>query len=65
MLPDPPLAIDLPMSALLSRADLGVTYATANRLRSRLTAPAIVEETTGKSRGRVYRYEPYLDPFRE
>lgn len=44
---------------------LGVTYASANNLVSRLTALGILREITGQKRHRVFRYTSYLDLFGE
>lgn len=43
--------------------ELQVTYATANRLLSRLIALGMLEETTGRMRDRRFRYAPYLALF--
>jgi Fic family protein len=43
--------------------ELGVTYATANNLISRFVALGILDETTGRSRDRRFRYAPYLALF--
>lgn len=45
--------------------ELGVTYATANRLLSLLTDLGVLEETTGRPRNRRFRYSPYLALFAE
>lgn len=42
---------------------LGVTYAAANGLVSRLAELHILQEITGQRRHRVFRYAPYLDLF--
>ncbi|MCH8541155.1 MAG: Fic family protein [Opitutales bacterium] len=44
---------------------LGITYAAANSLVSRLTALGILREITGQRRHRVFRYTSYLDLFGE
>lgn len=44
---------------------LGVTYAAANRLISRIADLGILQEITGQKRHRVFRYAPYLDLFSE
>ncbi|MCC5788836.1 MAG: Fic family protein [Opitutales bacterium] len=44
---------------------LGITYAAANSLVSRLTALGILREITGQRRHRVFRYTFYLDLFGE
>lgn len=44
---------------------LGVTYAAANGLVSRLAKLGILQEITGQKRHRVFRYAPYLDLFGE
>lgn len=45
--------------------ELGVTYATANRLLTQFTALGILTETTGGRRNRRFRYSPYLALFAE
>ena len=42
---------------------LGITYAGANSLISRLTRIGLLQEITGQKRHRVFRYAPYLDLF--
>jgi len=42
---------------------LGITYAGANSLVSRLAKLGLLQETTGQKRHRVFRYGPYLDLF--
>ena len=42
---------------------LGITFAGANSLVSRLATFRIVQEITGRKRNRVFRYGPYLDLF--
>ncbi len=44
---------------------LGITYAGANNLVSRLEDLGLLQEITGQRRGRVFRYAPYLDLFGE
>ena len=44
--------------------ELGVSPTTAGSVLERLTGLAIVEEITGRRRGRVFRYSPLLDCFR-
>ena len=44
---------------------LGVTFATANKLVERLVELEILEEISGRRRGRVFSYTPYLMLFRE
>jgi len=44
---------------------LGVTYASANQLISRLAELGILQEITGQKRHRIFRYAPYLDLFSE
>lgn len=44
---------------------IGRTYANANTLIQRLVELGILEETTGRERGRRYRYSPYVDLFRD
>jgi len=40
---------------------LGSTYQTANSAIARLEELGLLREITGRKRGRVYRYQPYLD----
>lgn len=47
----------------LVRHDLGVAFETARRLVERLVATEVLEETTGRQRGRVFRFSAYLDLF--
>ncbi len=42
---------------------LGVSYASANQLVSRLEKLGILEEISGRKRNRVYRYSSYLELF--
>jgi len=42
---------------------LGMTYAGANNLVSRLVEIGLLQEITGQKRHRVFHYGPYLDPF--
>lgn len=42
---------------------LGITYAGANSLVSRLTKLGVLQEITGQKRYRIFRYGPYLDLF--
>lgn len=44
---------------------VGRTYANANTLIQRLVELGILEETTGRERGRRFRYSPYVDLFRD
>jgi hypothetical protein len=43
----------------------GTTFPAANNLVSRLVTLAILQETTGNKRNRVFRYQPYIDLFGE
>ena len=43
--------------------ELGVVFATANRLVDQLVRAGLLEETTGAQRNRRYRYAPYLALF--
>jgi len=45
------------------RQHLGITFAGANGLVSRLKNLGIVQEITGRRRNRIFRYGPYLDLF--
>ena len=42
---------------------LGITYAGANALVARFLSLGLLEEITGWSRNRIFRYAPYLDLF--
>ena len=53
--------IDIPEAREL----LGVTYQAANNLVTRLEAMGVLEEVTGQTRHRVYRYSEYTDLFAE
>ena len=44
---------------------LGVTYPSANSLVSELENCGILQEITGRSRGRVFRYDDYIALFHE
>lgn len=45
--------------------ELQSTYQTANTLVRRFEELGLLRETTGAKRGRVFRYQPYLDLFTE
>ena len=53
--------IDIPEAQEL----LGVTYQAANNLVTRLEAMGVLEEVTGQTRHRVFRYAEYTDLFAE
>lgn len=42
---------------------LGISYAGANGLISRMEEGGLLTEITGQSRNRIYRYEPYMSLF--
>jgi Fic family protein len=42
---------------------LGVSFVTANKLIDELVTEGLLQETTGRSRNRVFRYRPYLELF--
>jgi Fic family protein len=44
---------------------LGVSFATANKLVDQLVGLGFVEETTGRKRGRIFRYASYLRLFED
>ena len=44
---------------------IGTTYATANNLVARLADCDILQEFTGQSRNRIFRYREYIDLFHE
>ena len=48
-----------------ARELLGVTYQAANNLVTRLEAMGVLEEVTGQTRHRVFRYSEYTDLFAE
>jgi hypothetical protein len=41
----------------------GVTFATANTCLNNLVAAGLIRETTGKKRGRIFRFDAYLNLF--
>ena len=43
----------------------GTTYAAANGLVARLVDCGILQEFTGRSRNRMFRYKDYIDLFHE
>ena len=45
-------------------AELGVSFVTASKTVEGLRELGILEEVTGRRRGRVFRFTPYLDLFR-
>ena len=47
----------------LVRADLSVTFVTANKLIGRFEQLGLVREITGQRRSRRFRYDPYLRLF--
>jgi Fic family protein len=49
----------------LVSAELGVSFATANKLIDQLGSLGLFEETTGRKRGRVFRFAPYLALFED
>ena len=51
--------IDIPEAQLL----LGITYQAANNLVTRLARLEVLDEITGQTRHRVYRYSEYADLF--
>jgi Fic family protein len=44
-------------------ATLGCAFVTAGKIVQQLVAAGLLQETTGQSRNRVYRYRPYLELF--
>jgi DNA-binding MarR family transcriptional regulator len=44
---------------------IGITYPAANELVGRIEALGIIEEITGQTRNRRYRYGPYIRLFNE
>jgi Fic family protein len=49
----------------LVQADLGIAWATANKLIGQFEELGLVREITGQRRSRVFRYDPYLALFDE
>ncbi|MEJ7715155.1 MAG: helix-turn-helix domain-containing protein [Thermoleophilaceae bacterium] len=49
----------------LVQTELGIAWATANKLLGQLEELGVVREITGQKRSRVFRYDPYLDLFNE
>jgi Fic family protein len=49
----------------LVKEQLGVSFVTANKLVEELVSAGLLDETTGRSRNRVFRYGPYLELFRD
>ncbi len=49
----------------LVKDELGVSFATANELIDQLARLGVVVEITGRSRDRVFSYEPYVALFQE
>jgi Fic family protein len=47
----------------LVRDNLGVTFATANKLVDQLSGLGLLRETTGRKRDRIFRFAPYLALF--
>jgi hypothetical protein len=47
------------------QALLGITFAGANQIVSRLAALGLLTEITGNARNRRFRYEPYVRVFME
>ena len=57
---------ETPIISVQRAADVvGRTYANANTLIQKLVELGILEETTGRERGRRFRYSPYVDLFRD
>jgi Fic family protein len=48
----------------LVRAEIGVSFATANNLVESLRELGIVDEVTGRRRDRIFRFTPYMELFR-
>jgi Fic family protein len=46
-------------------SSLGISYQTANRLLAAFEDLQLLVEVTGQRRGRLFRYDPYLDLFAE
>lgn len=49
----------------LLASELGVTFATANRVIDSLQSANIIEEIAGGRRNRVFSYRPYVELFSE
>lgn len=60
------LLFDRPLVDIaLVRDELGITFATANKLVESLQSLGLVKEITGRKRDRIFRFEPYLHFFEE
>jgi DNA-binding MarR family transcriptional regulator len=53
------------VSVGLVKDELAVSFATASRLVGRFEDLGLLVEVTGQRRSRRFRYEPFLDLFRE
>jgi Fic family protein len=53
------------VTTALTTARLGISTPTANVLLTRFVDAGLLKEVTGKSYGRVYRYDPYVALLRE
>ncbi len=51
------------IDARAAEQKLGVTFATANTCLNNLVTAGLIRETTGKKRGRIFRFDAYLDLF--
>ena len=49
----------------LVKDSLGIAFVTANKLVEQLEGLGILEEITGRRRGRVFSYTPYVALFRD
>jgi Fic family protein len=47
------------------KGELGISFATANKLVEQFEAHDLVREITGRRRDRIFRFEPYLELFDE
>jgi cell filamentation protein, protein adenylyltransferase len=48
-----------------ARDHLGLSYVAANALIKELTGLGVLNETTGGSRNRIFRFGPYVDLFQD
>src|SRR5207248_6239566 len=49
----------------LVKDSLGIAFVTANKLVEQLEALGVLEEITGRKRGRIFSYTPYIALFRD
>ena len=49
----------------LVKDSLGISFVTANKLVEQLEGLGVVEEITGRKRGRIFSYTPYVALFQD